>query len=163
SMTSERCRITYSVSFNWFPVSTTTTSECRPIFPARTSLRTPATVAAEAGSQPTPSSASTAFASKISSSVTDSQIPPVHSSTRLGRFGGRELFVGGKEHGLHGGARRIRGHRRRSAARGGARDHADALRHRARDAGRHPQVLERTGGVIALVLDGDVHRASPPS
>ena len=71
----------YSGSFKTFPVSTATTSESRRITPAEVSLRIPASVAADAGSQPIPHLPITALASAISCSVTFSTTPSLTSSS----------------------------------------------------------------------------------
>ena len=64
-------------SFSTCPVSTATTRSPAAIVPARTSCRTPATLAALAGSQPVPLASITAFASMISASLTAATTPCV--------------------------------------------------------------------------------------
>src|SRR6266566_3501319 len=59
-----------SGSLRMCPVSTATSRSSRRITPFRTSWRAPATLAALAGSHPTPDASTTALASRISASLT---------------------------------------------------------------------------------------------
>src|SRR5262249_28923848 len=69
-------RSAVSGSFSPAPVKTQTTSRSGASTPRRASFVTPATLAADDGSQKTPSMARLEYAVRISSSVTDSIAPP---------------------------------------------------------------------------------------
>ena len=68
----------------------------------------------------------------------------------------RDLALGHEDRAREPGLRRVGGGRRRRVAGGGAHDRLRALLRCLRDRERHPTVLERPGGVRALVLQPDL-------
>src|SRR5579884_2654896 len=82
---SARWGMPVTVSLSRLPVRMPTTRSSRLMTPRSTSLRIPASVAAEAGSQPMPERSITALAARISSSVTSSTTPSLSSITRRAR------------------------------------------------------------------------------
>src|SRR5205823_8071919 len=75
-----------SGSFSMCPVRMSTTDSLRLMKPCFTNFFNPASVTADAGSQPTPSAPISALASAISTSLTCSTVPPVASRTRTAFF-----------------------------------------------------------------------------
>ena len=79
----------------------------------------------------------------------------------LRQFRGGDLAEGNKNHGFHTSPRGIGRHGSGSIARRGARGHSAAQDRRLRDAGCHPQILERTRRIVALMLDRQPYTAGP--
>ena len=80
---------------------------------------------------------------------------------RLGQLGRRDFSVGNEDHRFDPRARRVGGHGSGGIPSRCASRHAAAQHGGLRDARRHPQILEGTRRVIALMFDGQANAARP--